>query len=464
VGVTLDVARFASEVQLEDVPDGVVHSGRRSMLDGLGLAVAGARSEPAAIVRKYLADLGCRDECGILGTDSRVPARFAALANGVAIHADDYDDTQLAVATDRVYGLLAHPTAPVLAAALSAAERAGSSGAEFLTSYLVGTEVTMKIAEAIAPRHYDDGFHTTGTTGAIGAAAAAARLLKLSADDTAVCLGIGAASSAGLRENFGTMTKPFHAGRAAESGVVAADLAAAGFTAAPNILEADRGFFKAAGGGFDPKAIEGVLGNPWAFEHPGVSIKPHPSGSLTHPGMGVMLDLILQHDIRAENVEHVDVWTNRHMPNALIHHRPTNELQAKFSMEFCMSVLLLERRAGLAEFTDDCVLRKDVQEMIRRVEFIEHPEAEATGYNLMTTIIRIELKDGALITGQADFGKGSPQKPMTDDELVGKFTECLAWNGFPESTAKEAADMILNIELEPSVEAVVKLLSTTPAA
>jgi 2-methylcitrate dehydratase PrpD len=273
-------------------------------------------------------------------------------------------------------------------------------------------------------------------------------------------LGIAASSSSGLRENFGTMTKPLHAGRAAESGVVAADLCASGFTAASNILEADRGFFRAAGGGWDPNAIEGQLGAPWSFASPGVSIKPHPSGSLTHPGMGVMRDLIEKHDIRPEDVERVDVWTNRHMPNALIHHQPTNELQAKFSMEFCMAVLLIERKAGLAEFTDDCVNRRDIQRMISRVNFREHPEAEATGYNLMTTIIKISLTDGTVITGQADFGKGSPQNPMSDDELIGKFTECLLWNGFAEATAKEAADIVLHLEREPIVDPLIKLLST----
>jgi 2-methylcitrate dehydratase PrpD len=429
----------------------------------LGLAVAGARSRPAKIVQEYMTGLGCESDSAILGTAARVPARFAALANGVAIHADDFDDTQLATAPDRVYGLLAHPTAPVLAATLAIAERTESSGAELLISYLVGTEVVMKIAEAIAPRHYDDGFHTTGTTGAIGAAAGSARLLNLAVDDMAVTLGIGASSAAGLRENFGSMTKPLHAGRAAESGVVAADLAAAGFTAAPNILEADRGFFRAAGGGFDPRVIERALGSPWSFERPGVSIKPHPSGSLTHPAMGVMGELIERHDLRAEDVDRVHVWTNRHMPNALIHHRPTDGLQAKFSMEFCMAVLLLDRRAGLAQFTDECVLRPDIQDMIRKVDFVEHPDAEATGYNLMTTIIRIECSDGTVLTQQAEFGKGSPQKPMTDDELVQKFTECLGWNEIPESTAKLAADFTFHIDRETSLKPLIQLLSSERA-
>src|SRR5207253_11063340 len=174
---------------------------------------------------------------------------------------------------------------------------------------------------------------------------------------------------AGLRENFGTMMKPFHAGRACESGVVAAEFAQLGFTATPIILEAGRGFFKAAGGGYDEKSIVGKLGKPWSFAFPGVSIKPHPSGSLTHPGMSVMLDLIEHHDLRPERVKRVAVGTNHNMPNALIHHRPRNELQAKSSMEFCMAILLLERKAGLGQFTDEVVNRPDVQALLQRVDF-----------------------------------------------------------------------------------------------
>src|SRR5206468_12885210 len=198
----------------------------------------------------------------------------------------------------------------------------------------------------------------------------------------------------GLRENFGTMTKPFHAGRAAESGTVAAELAARGFTASPIALEADRGFFRAAGGGFSPEMIAGKLGAPWTFASPGVSIKPHPSGSLTHPGMSVMLDLVRRHDIRPERVRRVAVGTNHNMPNALIHHRPRTELQAKFSMEFCMAILLLERKAGLEQFTDKVVNRADVQALLRRIDFAVDAEAEAAGFDKMTTIVVIELDDG----------------------------------------------------------------------
>jgi 2-methylcitrate dehydratase PrpD len=446
MSLTREVAEFIVETPADAMPPSVRHLAKRSTLDGIGLALAGQRAESGRILRGYLASLNCAGPSVVIGSDLQTAPRFAAFANGVGIHADDYDDTQLAVAKDRVYGLLTHPTAPVLPSVLSLAERDGRSGADLLAAYLIGVEVECKICEAINPRHYQDGFHSTATVGTIGAAAGAARLLGYNLDRTLTTLGLAASQAAGLRENFGTMTKPFHAGRASESGVLAAELAGLGWTAAPNILEADRGFFHAAGGGFSSAAIEGRLGTPWTFENPGISIKPHPSGSLTHPGMGLMLDLILRHDFQPEQVQRVRVGTNRNMPNALIHHRPRTELNAKFSMEFCLAILLLERRAGLAEFTDEVVNRPDIQAMIEKIEFGVHPEAEAAGYDKMTTIIDIDLIDGRTLSGRADFGKGSPSNPMSDAELQTKFFECAAWGGLAEDKATRVAEAVWGLE------------------
>jgi 2-methylcitrate dehydratase PrpD len=446
MSLTRSVAEFISETPRSSIPASVRKLGTRSILDGIGLALAGSVAASGQIMKGYLHDLACAGPASVIGSAITTAPRFAAFANGVAIHADDYDDTQLAVKPDRVYGLLTHPTAPVLPAVLAVAEQDGASGADVLDAYLIGTEIEMKTAEAINPRHYRDGFHSTGTLGAIGAAAAASRLRRADVSTTARALGIAASQSAGLRENFGTMTKPFHAGRAAESGVLAVDFALRGWTAAENILEAPRGFFRAAGGGYDASSIEGALGHPWSFDSPGVSIKPHPSGSLTHPGMGVMLRLIEEHDVSADQVRRVRVGTNSNMPNALIHHRPHTELNAKFSMEFCMAILLLERRAGLAQFTDAVVQRPDVQRLIERIEFGVHPEAEAAGYEKMTTIVEITLADGRTVSGRADFGRGSPADPMTDAELEAKFRDCAAWAGVGDADAGGVATLVWRIE------------------
>ena len=464
--LTAGTSEFIATAQLADVPAVVRHLAKRSILDGLGLAIAGSRSEPARIAQAEIESYrAASEDASVLGAGFAAPPRFAAFLNGLAIHADDYDDTQLAVAHDRVYGLLTHPTAPVLPAVLAIGERDDASGSDALLAYLIGVEVETKVAEAISPRHYNEGFHSTATCGAIGAGAASARMLALPAREVATALGIAASQAGGLRENFGTMTKPFHAGRAAESGVLAASLAKAGFTATANILEAGRGFFRAAGGGFDPGMIDGVLGDPWTFEAPGISIKPHPSGSLTHPAMGALLDLLNQHDIRASDVRSVRVGTNRHMPNALIHHRPKDSLAAKFSMEFCMAILVLERRAGLAQFTDDVVNRPDVQAMIERVEFVADPAADEGGFREMTSIIDIELVDGRTFHTRAEFGKGSPANPMTDAELIDKFHGCLDWAGMPSAVGQEVAARVLALEDETSLRGVLgPLRSTTMAA
>ncbi len=459
--VTEEVAEFIAATGYGDIPTDVVAVGKEHILDGLGLALAGSAARSGAIMRRYLEQFeGAHGEpASVIGTRLRVAPRFAAFANGVAIHADDYDDTQLAMAKDRVYGLLTHPTAPALPAALALAERDKRSGKDLMTAYHVGVEVECKIAEAIDPRHYQHGFHSTGTCGVFAAAAAAAKLLGLSVEATRRALSIAGSQSAGLRENFGTMTKPFHAGRAAENGVVAAEFASLGWTAAANILEADRGFFRAAGGGYDPAAIRGRLGRPWTFLSPGVSIKPHPSGSLTHPGMTKMLELILTHDIRPEQVERVKVGTNRNMPNALIHHRPKTELEAKFSMEFCMAILLLERRAGLREFTDAVVNRRDVQAMIERIDFGVHPEAESAGYDKMTTVIDVVLKSGKTISDRADFGKGSPAIPMSFEEVTKKFLDCAAYVGWAPEKSRQVVEIVRRLENIDNVGALTALLA-----
>ncbi len=423
--LTRDVARFIVDTRYADLSEEVIELGKKSILDGIGLALAGSIAESGEITHAYLHKLGLNNgPATVIGTALHVPARFAAFVNGVAIHADDFDDTQLAVAKDRVYGLLTHPTAPALPAALAKAEETGSSGAALMLAYHLGVEVECKIAEAIAPRHYQDGFHATATCGTFAAAAAAAKLDGLDLERTLCALSIAGSQSAGLRENFGTMTKPFHAGRASESGVVAAELAAMGWTATDKILEAPRGFFHAAGGGYSPDAIVGRLGNPWTIAFPGVSIKPHPSGSLTHPGMTKMLELIAEHGLTADAVERVDVGTNHNMPNTLIHRRPQNELQAKFSMEFSMAILLLDGKAGLLQYTDAVVQRPDVQAMLERINFHVHPQAEAAGYDKMTTIIDIHMKDGPHDFRTRRFRQGQPGHPMNYEEVAEKFRGC----------------------------------------
>jgi 2-methylcitrate dehydratase PrpD len=459
-GLTAYVGRFVATTTYERIPEEVIELGKKSILDGLGLALAGSRAETGSISRKYVQQIGvCNGEATIIGSAQRTSPRFAALVNGISIHADDFDDTQLAAAKDRVYGLLMHPTVPVLPAIFGLAEQRAVSGKDWMLAYHVGAEVACKIAEAVAPRHYQDGFHTTGTCGPLGSAAACAKLLKFDLPKTLNAFGLAASQSAGLRENFGTMTKPFQAGHAAESGLISAELVALGWTAAEQILEADRGFFHAVGGSYDPSAIMDRLGNPWTFASPGVSLKPYPSGSLTHPAMTELARLIDAHKIQATQVEKVDVGANHHMTTTLLHHQPKTGLEAKFSMEFCLAILLLKHKAGLGQFSDKVVQRPDVQEMIRRINFYVDPEAESAGYDKMTSILKIHLTGGSVITGRADFGKGSPANPMSFDETAEKFRGCAEFAEWPKAKTEEIITFTKALEAAPEVSALSPLLS-----
>src|ERR1700674_936990 len=217
-GLTDYVGRFVATTTYEEIPEEVIELGKKSILDSLGLALAGSRGEIGAISRQYVEQAGVSNgKATIIGSAQKTSPRFAALVNGISIHADDFDDTQLAAAKDRVYGLLMHPTVPVLPAIFALAEQHSVSGKEWMLAYHLGVEVECKIAEAIAPRHYQDGFHTTGTCGPFGSAAACAKLLNFVLSKTLNTFGLAASQSGGLRENFGTMTKPFQAGHAAES-------------------------------------------------------------------------------------------------------------------------------------------------------------------------------------------------------------------------------------------------------
>jgi 2-methylcitrate dehydratase PrpD len=459
-GLTAYVARFVAATTYEQIPDEVIELGKKSILDGLGLALAGSRAETGSISRKYVQQIGVSNgKATIIGSAQKTSPRFAALVNGISIHADDFDDTQLAAAKDRVYGLLVHPTVPVLPAIFALAEQQAVSGKEWMLAYHVGAEVECKIAEAIAPRHYQDGFHTTGTCGPFGSAAACAKLLKFDLPKTLNAFGLAASQSAGLRENFGTMTKPFQAGHAAESGLISTELAVLGWTAAEQILEADRGFFHAAGGSYDPSAIMDRFGKPWTFASPGVSLKPYPSGSLTHPAMTELARLINQHKIQAQQVTNVDVGANHNMTTTLLHHQPKTGLEAKFSMEFCLAILLLEHKAGLGQFSDKVAQRPDVQEMIRRINFYVDPEAESAGYDKMTSILKIHLTNGSVITGRADFGKGSPANPMSFDETAEKFRGCGEFAEWPKAKTEAIITFTKALEAAPDVSALSPLLS-----
>lgn len=437
--VTEHISRFVLETRYEDIPAAVRALGKTHILDALGLALAGAAAPGSRILQEYIGGMGCTGVAPVFGTGLSTAPRFAALANGAAIHAHDYDDTCPQHLADRNGGL--HATGPVVAAALAAAETLGTGGRDLLTAYHLGVEVGCRINHAIDNRHYAGGYHASGTINVFGAAAAVCRLNSADSGILRMALGLAASHASGIRENFGTMTKPYHAGHAAEGGTVAADLAMRGFTAATNALEAPRGFFAAAGGGFDPIQVMDRLGNPWAFEDPGIWIKPHPSGALNHPAMSLLRKYVREDGVTPVQVKRVRLRTNANVVNTLLHSDPKTWLEAKFCLPFNAAAILVRGRAGLAEFTDEVVNAPDIRAMMARIDFAAFDEI-MPDYTNTTTFVEIDLDDGRTLTGRVDFPKGSPQDPMSYDEVAEKFKECADFARWPAGKSERVVALV----------------------
>jgi 2-methylcitrate dehydratase PrpD len=448
-GLTKYVCEFVVNTKYEDIPAEVIARGKKTILDGFGLALAGSVAASGPLIRQYIESIGvCDGKATVIGTKMKTHPRFAALANGVSIHADDYDDT----------GSAMHVTAPTLPPAFAECELGRRSGKDFMLAFHLGVEAADKIGEAISPRHQREGYHTTGTIGTLSAALACAKLRGLNAERTEVALAIAASEASGLRDNFGSMTKPFHAGHAGESGTAASDLASIGWTASHDILEAPLGFFQ-VGGGFDPKIIVGKLGNPWMFISPGDLIKRFPCGTIQQQVMDEMLRLIQKNDIKSAQVEKVEVAGNQSNWETLFQHHPINHLQAKFSMEFAVAILLIDRKATLATFTDAVVERPEVQDMIRRVRYYADPEFDkltAQGASLQAVLveqsrIKIYMKDGKVITGLTQPAKGSPGNPMTHEEVADKFRGNAEFAKWPTEKAESIIEMVKSLETAPDM-------------
>jgi 2-methylcitrate dehydratase PrpD len=459
-GATTAVKRFIATAALEDMPGDVIQQAKRCVIDGLGVILAGSTVHGSGIVREYVRSVTDRKEATAFGPDKLMSSvQFAAMANGASGHAMDYDDTQLSTTPDRIFGLLTHPTLPPLSASLALCERGGMSGAAFLEAFLVGFEVECKIAEAIDPNHYERGFHSSGTAGTFGSAAAAARLLKLNDRQLGHMLSIASSMASGIRVNFGTMTKPLHVARAAENGVVAADLAARGFTGGDDGLDGQWGYFQVFGGGADLDRLVSALGKPYSIVNPGVSIKPYPCGSLSHPSLDAMLKVVLDHDIKPEQVRAVRLKAGSNILEPLRYKTAKTELEAKFSIPFLMSTILLRRKAGIREFTDEFVASAPVQRMMERVTGVFDPEIEAKGFDKIRSVVEVDLVDGrTLVQPSDDRYRGGPDKPFTREELHAKFADC-AQLVLSADRIQRALAQIESIDTLKDVRELVKTLS-----
>ncbi len=453
VRVTDGIVEFIGKAAWQNFPAAAVATAKRCVIDGLGVMLAGSTQDASNILRGYLRESDSRDESTAFGPQSfRTGASSAALLNGTSGHALDWDDTQLATSADRIFGLLTHPTIPPLVAALAISEQMGErqrvSGQQFLEAFLTGFEVECKIAEAIHPNHYMKGFHSSGTIGTFGAAVAAAKLMGLDADKTAHALAIAASSAAGIRVNFGSMTKPLHVGRAAQNGVVAAELAARGFSGGKDALDPPWGFMQvfSHGNGFDADRIVGKLGNPHVIVWPGVSIKPYPCGVLGHPTMDAMRRLVIDHDVRPEQIKAIRVRAGSNILNPLRYPIAHNELEAKFCPAFMVSAIALRRKAGIREFNDEFVQSAPAQEMMSKVQRVLDPEIEAKGWEKIRSTVEVDLADGRTLVQQADERyRGGPDLPFTREDLCEKFSDCASLV-LPDSRVMELFNMVESLE------------------
>jgi len=442
------LARFVAGTNR--VPAEALLQAKRAVLDTLGVALAGSREESARSVAGWLRDQGGRPEATVLRGSFRLPAADSALANGTAAHALDFDDVSLP--------MRGHPSAPLLPAVLALGEATGSSGRELLTAFVLGFEVEAKLGRAIGPSHYALGWHATSTLGTLGAAAGCARLLGLDAGRAQMALGIAASLASGLQQNFGSMTKPLHAGWAARSGVVAAQLAARGFSADARALEGDSGFLRAMSGGGepDPAPFE-ALGEPFEIVSPGVGVKLYPCCYATHRAIDAVLELRAAYGVSPADVAEVRVEVNRDGLLPLRGAPPATGLEGKFSLEYCLAAALLDGRVGLAAFSDDAVLRPAARELMAKVMAVEGEEpAEFPigGY----ADVSIVLRDGAEHGLRVDVPRGDPSRPLSWDELAAKFREC-AGVALAAAGVEEALRLIEGLDDLDSVSRLTEALS-----
>ena len=414
------IAKFLQRVRSRGVPRQVRETAKEHLLDGFATMLGGVPEEAGRGIRAHVAALGGRREARVIGTALKVPCQMAALANGVQGHVLDYDDAQLTTAPGRPFGQQVHPTTPVLAAALALAEKTRAGGSELLAAYAAGVEVACRLGDAVEPNHYMDGFHPTGTLGVFGAAAACSYLLGLDREHAGWALGIAGGLSSGLRANRGTMAKALNAGRAAENGVMAATLAARGFTASAGVFEDPMGFFSAACGNlYDCELLR--FGKPWFLRKPGIAIKRYPCAGVLHPMLDALLALIQRHRVSPDAVDRLRVRLHPNAARPLVYHRPERGLEGKFSLPYTAAAALLDGRITLRHYTDRRVRDPRIRALMPRVELVRDRELNPLGGQGAPAGVELVLMDGLRYYEAAP---GGPARRPSRLALEEKFREC----------------------------------------
>jgi len=433
--LTLDLGRFVAELNLRHIPAEGRTNARTGIADCFGVLIAGARDSEIALVDRELGHSNGTSLASLIPSGERRSVETAELVNGVAAHVLDYDDVSLD----------GHPSAVLVPAILAQGEASGSSGAEMLTAYIAGYEVWAELLTREPVPLHRKGWHPTAVLGPVAAAAACAKLRGLDAERAATAMAIAASMAGGLVANFGTMTKSFQVGRAAQSGVIAARLAQAGLTASLDALEHQAGLLVALSpdGKTDRDRPFVAAQKEWHIVGHGLSIKRYPICYATHRSIDAALDLVARYDLSPGQVERIHVSTGKTQMLMLRNSAPQTGLEAKFSMQFAMAAALVARNVGLRELTDDFVRRPEVQAVFPRVS-LEGTGAVKAGSNFAPfDAVEITTTGGETFkSGPVEYAKGSHERPLSRDELWAKFADCLGTE-FPDAKKSRAFENLM---------------------
>jgi 2-methylcitrate dehydratase PrpD len=445
------LAMFGDFVAGAMVPAAARVAARNAVLDTVGVTLAGTVEPAARMVREVALAEGGAPRCGILGVATRTGAGWAALANGTAAHALDFDDM--------CFVSMAHPSAPLVAAGLAAADLADASGAALLDAYCLGFEIEAVLGRAMNPTHYEQGWHATATIGTIGAAAAAARLLGCDAATAARCLAIAASEASGLKEGFGTMVKPLQVGLAGRNGVLAALLAKAGVTAADRAIDGGQGLLVAMQARrHDLGNADEALGRRWEIVDGGITVKLYPSCAGTHPTIDTLLDLRSEHQFIADAVESIEIGVDAVTPTVLIHDRPTSGLEGKFSLHFCAAAAVVHGRVDIETFEPAGLADPVIRGLLPRVTMRVDATVGVDQPPLTEAVVVVRLRDGRSFERRVQGARGYPSRPPTTAERERKFRAC-AERAVSPAAAHAALDWLRDLESRPRVAVLTDLLA-----
>ena len=450
MGVTERMAEFIVETKWADFPALAIERAKKAAVDTVGVTLAGVNEPVGRIVADFARNMSGAPEASIIGLGERAAAPLAALVNGAMGHALDFDDSS--------YLLSGHPSVVVLPAVLAQGEKQGASGREVLEAFIIGYEISTKLGLGMNPEHYGAGWHSTCTLGTLGAAAAAAHLRGFDVETTRHALGIAASHASGVHANFGTMTKPLHAGLAPEAGLRAAELAAAGLTANTTILEAPRGFLQvyAGGGSPDGDGIAQSLGRPYSLADPGMNMKPYPCCLSTHPAVDALYDLVEEAGVTAADVARIEVSLLEISTQVLRYHTPQTGLEGKFSIEYCLARMLLDRDLRLETFTDEAVREPLLQDWMKKI----HVTADDMGWRpgeRRPSEVRVCLNDGRVLKERTDVSRGCALWPMEDAKIRSKFRDC-AKTTLAADEYEEVLTLLESFETQTEIDSLMALL------